>query len=336
MWLSLDPTVALLTAALLAAAFVLTLYAWRHPVAWGRDHPVVIRQRMLSTAVTSAVAVAAVWAMQFASSTPPPAGTSSPPVAEWIGVPTDLSSYPAALALPLLLTLSLFSGPLLASAMEACCDEQTGRLRFSPSALVSSLLSSWCVLWTPGEAWKSARNLIAAPIAEELVFRSAVLALLLAGGWSFSSCVLLSPALFGLAHVHHLLNLTRSRGLPLRVALLSVLFQLGYTTAFGAYATFVYLRTGHLLSVVAVHTLCNFLGFPSLGWMSPSHPLYSRRHVIQLAVVAGVVAFSLALWPLTEPQLYANEARQLPWIVQYQRMRLVGAIEPPAWRTAAS
>jgi membrane protease YdiL (CAAX protease family) len=32
------------------------------------------------------------------------------------------------------------------------------------------------------------------------------------------------------------------------------LFQFGYTTIFGWYATFVYLRTGSLLAVVVIHS----------------------------------------------------------------------------------
>lgn len=38
--------------------------------------------------------------------------------------------------------------------------------------------------------------------------------------------------------------------------------QFTYTTLFGGYATFVYLRTGSLLSVILVHTFCNWMGLP--------------------------------------------------------------------------
>lgn len=44
--------------------------------------------------------------------------------------------------------------------------------------------------------------------------------------------------------------------------MLRTLFQLTYTTLFGAYATFLYLRTGSLLAVVLVHAFCNWMGLP--------------------------------------------------------------------------
>ena len=45
-------------------------------------------------------------------------------------------------------------------------------------------------------------------------------------------------------------------------AVLRSVLQFTYTTLFGGYATFVYLRTGSLLSVILVHTFCNWMGFP--------------------------------------------------------------------------
>jgi prenyl protein peptidase len=45
-------------------------------------------------------------------------------------------------------------------------------------------------------------------------------------------------------------------------ATLRSLLQFTYTTLFGGYATFLFLRTGSLLSVILVHAFCNWMGFP--------------------------------------------------------------------------
>lgn len=80
---------------------------------------------------------------------------------------------------------------------------------------------------------------------------------------SLAKTIFLSPLVFGLAHAHHLyeFRVTHPR-VPLAAAVLRSAFQLGYTTLFGAYATFVFLRTGSLLAAVAVHVLCNCMGLP--------------------------------------------------------------------------
>lgn len=80
---------------------------------------------------------------------------------------------------------------------------------------------------------------------------------------SLTKTIFVSPLVFGLAHVHHLYEFRITHpGVPLSAAILRSVFQLGYTTLFGAYATFVYLRTGSLLAVFGVHVLCNTMGLP--------------------------------------------------------------------------
>jgi prenyl protein peptidase len=38
--------------------------------------------------------------------------------------------------------------------------------------------------------------------------------------------------------------------------------QFSYTTLFGAFVTFIYLRSGSLLACIAVHSFCNWMGLP--------------------------------------------------------------------------
>jgi len=75
--------------------------------------------------------------------------------------------------------------------------------------------------------------------------------------------VYLTPLIFGLAHIHHFYEYTVSHPhSPILPAALRSLFQLLYTTLFGAYTTFIYLRTGSLLAVILIHTFCNWQGLP--------------------------------------------------------------------------
>jgi len=259
-----------------------------------------------------------------------------PPLSTWMGFPAH--SYGAAWTAPLLLTASLFLGPLLLQLLDAL---HAGRQDKQPG-VGAALRFAWARLsghWDGHLRWESLRNLLVAPVCEEIMFRGVVLALLVSGGWGCRSCVLLSPLLFGLAHVHHLFSLTLSRGMGPRQAALVVLFQLAYTTLFGAYASALFLRTGHMLAVVLAHTWCNLLGFPELRFLHPSHRLHPRRHAVLAVFVAGIVVFSLALLPLTDDQwLYSagatdghTHAEGLhdsgSWLLHYQRMHQQGAMD---------
>lgn len=80
---------------------------------------------------------------------------------------------------------------------------------------------------------------------------------------SLTTLIFGTPVIFGLAHIHHFyeFRLTHPHT-PAVAALVRSIFQLSYTTLFGAYATFLYLRTGSLLAVILVHAFCNWMGLP--------------------------------------------------------------------------
>lgn len=111
--------------------------------------------------------------------------------------------------------------------------------------------------------WIGYRNLVAGPITEEVLFRSASVPLLLLAQTSNTTIIFLTPIIFGLAHVHHFYEFRITHPhTPVVGAILRSLLQFTYTTLFGGYATFIYLRTGSLLAVIMVHAFCNWMGFP--------------------------------------------------------------------------
>jgi prenyl protein peptidase len=159
------------------------------------------------------------------------------------------------------------------------------------------------------------------------MFRSAMVPLHLLAHTSPGRIVFLAPLYFGIAHVHHFYEFCLTHpDTPALAALLRSLFQFGYTTIFGWYATFVYLRTGSLLAVVVIHSFCNWCGLPrfwgrveaaeSIGppvTRSKEDPDDIKVGVrgdeglgigwtvaYYVLLVAGAVGFAQGLWPLTE------------------------------------
>lgn len=114
------------------------------------------------------------------------------------------------------------------------------------------------------------RNHVVAPWAEELVFRSLVVSLHLVAKVSPTRIVFTTPLIFGAAHIHHLVEFMRSGMASGESSFVKILligtarsfFQFTYTTFFGFFAAFLYLRTGNLFAAVTAHTFCNFMGFP--------------------------------------------------------------------------
>lgn len=103
------------------------------------------------------------------------------------------------------------------------------------------------------------------PITEEILFRSVLIPLHLLANISPTHIILYTPLYFGIAHIHHFYEFTLTHPhTPLLPALARSLFQFTYTTLFGWYATFLYLRTSSLYAVILVHAFCNWCGLPRL------------------------------------------------------------------------
>jgi prenyl protein peptidase len=146
------------------------------------------------------------------------------------------------------------------------------------------------------------------------------------GHFSEKQIVFLTPLYFGIAHLHHLYEFRITHGeVPLFVAVLRSLFQFAYTSLFGFFATFVYLRTGNVYTCMLAHTFCNWMGLPrfygrvgadaAVPIVVPdvdrrddaqkSAPAYQGKSPLwtvayYTVLVAGAVGFYWFLFPLTE------------------------------------
>ncbi len=161
------------------------------------------------------------------------------------------------------------------------------------------------------------RNLVFAPLTEEVVFRAVMIPSMYLAAWVAATdanpvnsfqIALVSPVWFGLAHLHHFLDKMRLK-VPLSQNLTVTLIQLIYTSIFGLVAALLFMRTGNITAPVLSHVLCNLLGLPDLGFMHSTTNkqlsneyscLYTYRYLLLFMHAVGLVAFSFALFPLTD------------------------------------
>ncbi|RKU45159.1 hypothetical protein DL546_005969 [Coniochaeta pulveracea] len=290
----ISPTTAILLIALYALLYFLPFYLspkTRPSPTLSRDAPSVISARIRSvlTSCFLACLTTALLLTHF--------NLSASEILHLMGL------YPLALTSTLkalFLTTLLFLGPLF----EALIVDSGWReiLR----------LDAWSELWSDP---LTNRNLVAGPLTEEVLFRTASIPLMLLSGAGIRTTVFFSPVIFGLAHFHHFYEFRLSYPrVPILAALLRSVFQLGFTTVFGAYATFVYVRTGSLLAVCVVHAFCNAMGLPRLwgkvqrtgdhdmrrGGEDETWVVWTVAYYVLL--VGGAAAFWKSIWVLTESE----------------------------------
>ncbi|GAA6015398.1 hypothetical protein JCM10207_008973 [Rhodosporidiobolus poonsookiae] len=272
-----------------------------------RNHPTVIKARLAAVSLASSASLAFV---PFLLSTPqllnvphayPTYAAAVPTSLKLLGLALPRSWKDAAtLALvPLGLTASLFAGSFYVQTLAGELPFQQGWKR--------GYKSWWGALKAKFDGWRGVRNYGLAPLTEEITFRSCIIAISFLGGIDKSKLVFLSPLWFGLAHVHHAWDTYRTGGrtkAALQQGIFQSAFQFVYTTVFGWYAAFLFLRTGSLLPPFLAHALCNALGLPPVGWALQVYP--EKKLSILASYAAGIAAFSYGLWRWTEPALYGG------------------------------
>ena len=254
----------------LAVMFVLSLYLV--DPGQPRDHPSTVRRRMYAILVVCLLAPSALYLLVWLL-----LGHMSI-VSFMVELGVKLNGFPAAVCFPTLLVVVLYAGPIFQAWLEG-----------TPVIGVSH--HRWDIVL---------RNYIIAPFAEELVFRSCMLPVLVPALGQLRA-VLICPLFFGIAHVHHLVEWYRKPGaMPFSEACLTVFFQFCYTSIFGLFEGFLFVRTGHLAANVLCHALCNVLGLPPFD-RALAHP---RKYLILFVYVVGFVMFFVLLFPLTAPSIY--------------------------------
>ncbi|KAF1326405.1 Prenyl protein protease, partial [Globisporangium splendens] len=225
---------------------------------------------------------------------------SSISFAAWLGIRYE--GLLPAVVLPLLITALLFLGSLLANALRLLNVSK----QFHSNGLWFAIKNSALYYSVTRDQLPSLRNYILGPLTEEFVFRSCMIPLLVCADFSVKQIVWGSPLTFGVAHLHHFVEHLRNGRSPKDAALI-VFFQLFYTSLFGAYASFMYLRTGHFVSIFVVHVFCNIMGFPDISFFNPENSLHPFRIMILGAYFVGIYGFTRVLGPWTDPAIYSSE-----------------------------
>ena len=82
----------------------------------------------------------------------------------------------------------------------------------------------------------------------------------------------------------------------MRLALLTAITQFAYTTLFGAYVTYAFLRTNSLPAIIISHQFCNCMGLPDLSFAQPQFGrlslIYRFRWFVMSAYAIGIVGFA--------------------------------------------
>ncbi|KAK9156717.1 hypothetical protein Scep_003291 [Stephania cephalantha] len=156
-----------------------------------------------------------------------------------------------AVACPLSLTSLMYAGSLVSKSLSLLSSwkEEEHDESFCHVKNISQRFLDWVASVASNVlAW---RNYVVSPLTEELVFRACMIPLLLCGGFKVLSIIFLSPIFFSLAHLNHFLELYWLQNYTFLKAALIVGFQLGYTVIFGSYASFLFIRTGLSLFMLA-------------------------------------------------------------------------------------
>lgn len=140
------------------------------------------------------------------------------------------------------------------------------------------------------EFWINFRNLAFAPLTEELIFRTCMGSTLLAARVSHNTVLFGTPMFFGLAHVH--LSAVQWWHTGDNTVWSQCLFQVFYTTLFGALMMNVLLRTENVLAVIAIHAFCNVCGFPNLlFWRNRPQASWQSLAIVGSCYLLGISAY---------------------------------------------
>lgn len=201
-----------------------------------------------------------------------------------MGLHSSLPHHLVAIAVALALICTLFIGSLLCETLlahaQVCGDrsvqpDSASRcLATLPTALLRILPLQH--LSQPETRHLPLRNVVFAPVAEEIVFRAVLGAWLLAAGVRPALAMTVGPLSFAAAHAHHAWQ-RWVKGEALTVVLLGGTVTLAYTWVFGVIAWWILLRTGSLPAAIAAHMLCNCLGLPNMAFGNPRSPVYRYR-----------------------------------------------------------
>ncbi|CUS21431.1 LAQU0S03e02432g1_1 [Lachancea quebecensis] len=275
-----------------------------------RDDPRVIKTRMRRVALATVVNLALVPFLysQFSAS-----GASFKEGILALGVVPgmysgtsnvfDFRSFLVDSGRALKLVCILYCGPLLDNALYYVLVPDVSLIE-----AVQDIKNELCNIW-------GIRNYVFGPITEELFYTSMLVnSFLLTSrdNVTYKAVLLLPPLFFGLAHLHHGWEMHTLGIYSVTQVVSTALLQMTYTTLFGIFTNFVYIRTGkNFWCCCLLHSFANYMGLPKISELSEqleAHhssrssglfcKLWKWSYVALLCV--GIIGFKNNMWSLTE------------------------------------
>lgn len=172
-------------ASIVSISKIFICWLFSFPLIICRDHPTTVKKRFFSVFMVMLISPIFIYALLLANK------TSGITIWEIMGFRTN--GILVALFVPLLLTATLFLGPICAIIING-----VWKLYLDPVYWADCFKN---ILWI--------RNHIVAPLSEEFTFRACMMPLLLQS-YRPITAVLLTPLFFGVAHLHHNIERVRS------------------------------------------------------------------------------------------------------------------------------
>nr|CAG8635927.1 12992_t:CDS:2 [Entrophospora candida] len=303
----LPKSVAILTCNLFAFIFVAGLYLSKKTRIGGRqnhlltkDHPRVILERVISVVITCFISVIIIWRLilnyeGFSEMESLLDQISIIFTLLGFNMPSSFHYIINLIFLPLSLSMILFFGPFYIKYLDRELPFQS---YFNWKLNVFNYLTSLIGF----------RNVIFAPFTEEFVFRSCMVTLLALADLSHAKIVFLTPFIFGMAHLHHAWEYYVNHGRTkqaAKIGLFTSIFQFIFTSIFGWYAVFLFMRTGSFLPPFLSHCFGNIMGFPNVNLSN--YPKTKKIFIIA-AFILGMLSFGILLFPFTNPKLYGENS----------------------------
>ncbi|ESP02896.1 hypothetical protein LOTGIDRAFT_111054 [Lottia gigantea] len=281
---------AVLLCLLFAIIYVGSLYVWSD--IFFRDHPKTIKRRFISVGIISLIVPPVIYCFSQTKDS-----IDAHSILEWLGI--RYTGLIPAMILPLLLTMVLTMLKEIAQDLNSLgCFLLIHMFLYLEPRYWTNCFSN--LMWI--------RNHLVAPFSEEFIFRACMLPLLVPA-FGAGTSVFLCPLFFGVAHFHHMIEKVITGQQPVFEAFKTSSFQLCYTTVFGAYSAFLFMRTGHVIAPILAHAFCNHMGFPVfgevMGYQQPT------RMKLIVAFIVGLIGWLSLLYPLTSPSIYGNDVYSL-------------------------
>jgi prenyl protein peptidase len=140
------------------------------------------------------------------------------------------------------------------------------------------------------DQWIFTRNYFVAPFTEEIIFRGCMVPVLSATKLTNISVTFIAPLFFGFAHVHHAI-VKLQQGQNKMHVFFETCFQFLYTSLFGFYASYAYIKKRSLVGVILCHAFCNWMGLPSFEFLNPASNLHRFWKSLVIAHCLGMILF---------------------------------------------